>query len=76
MNTLLESMTRWFTDLRMKTFDKIIAKGNQKRDLKEIHLVSFLSWKITQENALFPKKAFYVNFNNKITLEENFRFSK
>jgi len=60
----------------VKTFDKIIAKGNQKRDLKEIHLVSFLSWKITQENALFPKKAFYVNFNNKITLEENFRFSK
>lgn len=57
-------------------FEKIKEKGNKRGNLKEIHLVSYLVNKITEESAVFPKKSFFLNFNDNLDLERNFRFTK
>ncbi len=57
-------------------FESIIKKGNQKQNLKEIHRVSFLVEQITKEGAVFPKEAFFIDFNNNLDFERNFRMTR
>ena len=62
--------------LDLNDFDQIVQRGNKKGNLKEIHLVSYLVNKITEESAVFPRNAFFLNFNNNLDFERNFRFLK
>ena len=60
-------------EIDMSDLNQIIQRGNRKRDLKEIHFVSYLVKHITNDSALVPKNAFYLDFNNNLRPEENFR---
>lgn len=60
----------------MNDLTSVIKKGNQKKDLREIHLVGFLVRKITEDSAVIPKSSFYLDFNNNIRLERNFKLKR
>lgn len=59
-------------ELDLNDLNHVISRGNKKRDLKEIHLVSYLVKKITEDSAIVPKKAFTLDFNNNLRIDENF----
>lgn len=69
----IHSFEKHEDEIDMSDLNQIIQRGNSKRDLKEIHLVSYLVKQITNDCALVPKKAFYIDYNNNMRPEESFR---
>ena len=58
--------------LENTNIEEIIKKGNKKQNVREIHRVSYLVAKITEESFVVPKCAFQLDHNDCLSLNLNF----
>lgn len=70
---VLKSFRQTNEFLENTNVNEIIKRGNQRPNLREIHRVSYLVMRITEEGVIVPKNAFDIDYADRLASCRNFK---